>query len=185
MTITVRPATPADHEAVHQLHLATHAEHIAREDCYDAPSFEDSFLVPAAADKGNGLLIAEVDGTFAGHLAHFRYGNLWIRLRAIGDISVRSPLRRRGVARALVAEVERLAAAQKDNTVVALIWPANTISQATFEALGYTLSRPNNRRQFVEAVRTIRARPARPRWVIPLSFLIILVVGYNLTALGL
>lgn len=184
MRITIRPATLADHEAVRQLHLTTHAEHATREEGYDAPSFEDAVLAPPEKGGDRGLLIAEVDGVFAGHLAYFSIRSRRARALVVSDISVRAAMQRRGVARALLTVVEELATSSNDRAIVAGIWRANTASQATFRALGYTIRRSGTDQRLVGAVKALGTTPRRRRWAMPLMALILLALGFTFAALG-
>lgn len=92
-------------------------------------------------EQGVLLLVAEVDGKLAGYL----YGSLeerdWAKLLdahgAVHDVFVSAEFRKRGVARALMAEARARFKAMGAKQVVLYSAASNTEGQALFKELGF------------------------------------------------
>ncbi|QDC08457.1 GNAT family N-acetyltransferase [Oceanicola sp. D3] len=163
-SITIRDARAADVEAIATNHRATHAEHRARIDGYDDAPWDEQITGhltdPSQNPHGFTVLVAELGGHFAGHIAlHPFEHNKAGPVSHISDISVRAGDRGYGVGRSLVAAAEGRVAQQGGHGVVALIWPGNTISRAFFTTMGYATQLDKKERHVV-AYKDLRDMPA-------------------------
>lgn len=148
-SVRIRKARPSDFDAIRRLHRATFAEHAAREPAFDVktPFIEDyltgltrpfAWLRGVFGGQRAFVLVAEVDGTVAGHIAYTRYANRFGPYAAVvGDVSTDPALRRTGLARRLVEAMERREARDGVTGFAAGIWPENRASRQFFESLGY------------------------------------------------
>ncbi|WP_213546449.1 GNAT family N-acetyltransferase [Vannielia litorea] len=163
-SLSIRPATAADAEAIAALHRGTHAEHVAMIEGYDARPWDDEIIArlidPGAEARPFTVLVAALGGHFAGHLALHPIKALveGQRLFHISDVSVRAGDRGYGVGRALVKAAEEEATREGATAIIAQIWPANTASQQFFAAMGYS-SKPDSKRGLVVAGKALGEAP--------------------------
>ncbi|MBY6154227.1 GNAT family N-acetyltransferase [Vannielia litorea] len=161
--VTTRPATAEDAPAIAALHRATHAEHLAMIEGYaDEPwdaQITANLTDPEAEAPPFTVLVAELGGHFAGHIAMHPMPNVTGGPAAhISDISVRAGDRGYGVGRALVTAAEAEAERQGFSAALAMIWPNNKASQAFFTAMGYA-AQTNKARGMVIAAKRIGPPP--------------------------
>lgn len=175
--ITLRPAREEDRDLIRALHLATHAEHRAREKGYDEPPFDADILARLREGPAGGCLVAERGGAFAGYLAWSRHAKGRRSVIVVNDISVRPEHRRCGVGRALLGGVQAAAERWQAPAIVAPIWPGNAASQASFTAAGYRLDRPGADPRLVDAVRFTGISLPTPRWAIALAITIAIALA--------
>ena len=136
-TIHVRPAQHGDHAALVEFNAAMALE---TEDKVLDPGILDAGVAAVLTEPRRGFyLVAECDGAIAGCLmitfewSDWRNGDWWW----LQSVYIAVPYRRRGVFRALYAEVERLAAAAAHVVGVRLyVERDNTRAQHTYAALG-------------------------------------------------
>ena len=112
MTPVVRAARPGDGAALHAMMLALAQSHDAAGEVTAVPAdFERALFAPGGI---SGALLAECDGVPAGSaLWHRSFSSFRGReVMFLEDLSVLPAFRRRGVARALLANLARLAVAK-------------------------------------------------------------------------
>jgi GNAT superfamily N-acetyltransferase len=84
------------------------------------------------------LLVAEIDGAMAGHLAYF-WGLSMEGISPavfVGDLYVRDSYRRKGIGRMLMQHVRDLAQSGGANQVVWTVWSQNREAQEFYRRLG-------------------------------------------------
>jgi ribosomal protein S18 acetylase RimI-like enzyme len=152
VTWSIRQATEADLAPVIRLSGQTLADHQTRQpDQFFDPAnkalrewFEAAVHapdIPGAADSLASLLIAEKDGTFAGHLLLVQYSaphadGSMDRVAHVYDLSILPRFRRQGVGAALLAAARTLATAAEATVLRATIWAGNDASAGLFTAGG-------------------------------------------------
>ncbi|MGF1634123.1 MAG: GNAT family N-acetyltransferase [Phycisphaerae bacterium] len=148
--VSVRPATPNDAAtiALFNLRLAYESEGIKLNSMHIKEGVQ---AVLADANKGRYFL-AEADGVVAGQLlvtyewSDWRNGWVWW----LQSVYVRRDLRRKGVFRALLEHVSRVAADEHATGIRLYVEEANDAATSTYRALGFNLSsyrvmvRPSN-----------------------------------------
>ena len=162
---TIRPARPADLEAIGRLGAMLVVEHhdfdplrfIAPQP--DTPRRYGEFLVSQIGASGKLVLVAEVDGAVAGYAYGGIEGNDFLALRGpaglLYDLVVDPTRRRQGIGRQLLdaalAELGRLGAPR----VLLFTAEKNRTAQAVFEQSGF-------RRTMIEMTRELPDSPALP-----------------------
>lgn len=97
----------------------------------------------AIAEYDGRALVAEIDGAVVGHgFLLFRDDPAFVlpELRAhayVSDLFVRPEARGRGVATALMAELERIAAGRKVARIMLSVVAGNTVAEGLYQRLGY------------------------------------------------
>lgn len=146
MDITIRDVTEADFSTVETFIKMLHYSHaVVRPDIFLPEGFvynrEKDFL-PCLSEKGGIALLAQAEGDPAGLcLCHVRdrdnssLGNY--RECHVEDLVVHPDFRRRGVAKALMAEAERRAKALGAERLSLTVWRFNDSAQELYEGLGY------------------------------------------------
>ena len=147
MPPVIRHARPADRAALIEqfLGLNVHEDAITHDRVTDRAGAEESL---AAAEervaKSNGAaLVAEVAGRVVGHLfLTFEEAPPFVReeLRTyahIAELFVRPEARRAGVARALIAEAERIARARAISCITVSALAGNHSAEATYSRAGF------------------------------------------------
>jgi GNAT superfamily N-acetyltransferase len=148
MTCTIRPATPQDHAALAEqfLGLNLYEEDISHNRRTDVAGGEESLV--AAWDKvretGGHALVAELEGHVVGHMFMiFHNEPVFVReeLRPVAyvtDLFVREAARGRGIATALMAQAERLAAEGGVRRLMLGVLAGNHAAEALYARLGFT-----------------------------------------------
>ena len=147
MTITIREATADDLPLLADLNDEIQRQH--------ASAYPDDFLYPAdkvkvekffaalMRNKDNRIVVAERDGAAAGYLwyeAQRRRANALkpkLARLLVHHVFVRPEFRRRGVAAALMAEVQSAALDGGFQEVALDTWASNERAQAFFTAHGF------------------------------------------------
>jgi GNAT superfamily N-acetyltransferase len=129
MDYTVREANPNDIDDVFFL-----LEHFATSFTPDRKSFEDC-VDHLIHDGSAWLAVAECDGEIVGYCLGFDHYALYAngRVSWVEEITIKEPLRRKGIGRALMAEFEAWARS-RDSRLVAL---ATRRAAPFYAALGY------------------------------------------------
>lgn len=111
MSLTVRRLGPADIEAARDLN-ALYAHAFEDADTYRRERPDDPWLARQLAKPTIILLVAEVEGSIAGGLTAYILDKLEAARSEIYlyDLAVAEPHRRRGVATALIEELQHIAA---------------------------------------------------------------------------
>ena len=134
--LRVRPATSSDVPAIYRLlresAIAQHAEdHL----CVTPDDLlKDGF----GAAKRFDCLMAEADGKVAGIAVYFMIYSTWITRRVLylEDLYVTPEVRRRGVARALMSELARVAEKSGCGQIRWLVSRDNTVAVRFYESIG-------------------------------------------------
>lgn len=147
--VTIRRATPADLGAMTALHIASAAD-LANllPDWLAAPMREPLHaeltrgeFAKALEDADSTVLVAEVDGRVVGLALAVveRHTDDLIEapFLTVEYLETASAFRGRGVGRALMHEVETIAAARGIVTLELLVWSCNSPAIALYESLGY------------------------------------------------
>ena len=131
--MSVRPATPADEQALRELWEEFEAE-VPEPPGFEPEAWADEWALMRTVWSGGGIvLIAEDDDGAAGMLKARAIGARW----HIGPVQVRPRARRKGVARALVATCAE-AAREAGATYVSLdVLTSNTVAASVWRALGF------------------------------------------------
>ena len=150
MKIIVRAATAADLSALCELSLQSNEYHTA-----NAPYF---FQIPpekwvlerysaGAVNSDTTFLVAELNGKVVGFVrAELRPPPTLpilapVSMFLIEEVVVDQNYRRKGIARALMAEVENAARAKGITHIHLNVWGFNGSAKALYENLGYTVQR--------------------------------------------
>ncbi|MEO1470588.1 MAG: GNAT family N-acetyltransferase [Pseudomonadota bacterium] len=114
------------------------------------------------ADAQMTLRVAELAGRVAGYtLSHRGYESAFAaRGRYMADLAVAPEARRRGIARALVADVARITAAEGGQYVWWIVMPGNDEAQAFYETLGGVSAPVTTRAIFEAPFRALLTDPA-------------------------
>ncbi|MCI9403270.1 MAG: GNAT family N-acetyltransferase [Oscillospiraceae bacterium] len=146
MDLTIRDVTEADFSTVETFIKMLHYTHaVVRPDVFLPEGFvydrEKDFL-PCLPVNGGIALLAQADGQPAGLcLCHVRdrddssLGQY--KECHVSDLVVHPDFRRRGVAKALMAETEKRAKALGAERLSLTVWRFNESAQALYESLGY------------------------------------------------
>ena len=138
MTLTIRPATPADAQIIHAAilrmgaHLGT-AHHIAS----TPDDLARHGLAPGRAFEG---LIAEIDGRFAGMCLFLPVFSTWLGRPGVyvQDLFVEAEFRGRGVGERLLARVATIARERGATHLRLAVDDHNGSAQAFYERIGVT-----------------------------------------------
>ena len=134
----IRPATEADLPGIFAIY--------DREVLHGTATFDTEPKSPAGRlewfrDTANGrypILVAEVDGAIAGWTRLYAWSNRCAYARAAENaVYVHADHRGKGVGRALLAELIRIAPQREVQVLLARIVEGNPASQALHEALGF------------------------------------------------
>lgn len=111
MSLTVRRLGPADITAARDLN-ALYADAFEDSDTYRRDTPDDAWLAHQLAKPTIILLVAEVEGSIAGGLTAYILDKLEAARSEIYlyDLAVAEPHRRRGIATALIEELQHIAA---------------------------------------------------------------------------
>jgi ribosomal protein S18 acetylase RimI-like enzyme len=147
VVMTIRSARSGDYddlcalfEQVDALHRQQHPE-LFREP--DGPPRPREYLLALIADPQAALFVAQVDGQLGGFVsALLRQAPPYPilvprRFAVVDDLVVRADLRRMGLGRALMAQVERWARANGATAVELNVYAFNQGAIDFYEALGY------------------------------------------------
>jgi ribosomal protein S18 acetylase RimI-like enzyme len=139
MTLTIRPATPADAKSIGQL-MAQSANYLrALGDTTDFKFTAETYLRdgfgPNPAFSG---LVAEIDGEIVGHLLyHFGYDtDRAMRLLHIIDLMVREDRRGQGLGKRLMRQAAELGRASGVSELVWAVYKPNGLAVEFYERLG-------------------------------------------------
>jgi ribosomal protein S18 acetylase RimI-like enzyme len=144
--ITVRPATPADQDALGRyggaLMRAHHAADRRRFIQVEHPEAGyGRFLVSRITHPDSVVLVADRDGTVVGYIYADIESTSWMDLRGpcgfVHDVYVDAAARRSGVGRALVRAAIDWIHAKGRSQVVLLTKTGNESAQRLFKALGF------------------------------------------------
>jgi GNAT superfamily N-acetyltransferase len=148
MPILIRPAHAGDHDALVEQYLGLnlHEDPITHDRVIDRAGAAESLAVAEAwvAKSDGAVLVAEVEGRVVGHLfLTFEQSPPFVRaeLRAyayIAELFVRAEARRMGVARALLAEAERMARARGVSRIMVSALVGNGSAEATYDRAGFS-----------------------------------------------
>jgi GNAT superfamily N-acetyltransferase len=144
----IRPARAADHDALVEQYLGLnlHEDPITHDRVIDRAGAAQSLAVAEAwvAKTDGEILVAELDGRVVGHLfLTFEQSPPFVRpdLRAyayIAELFVRAEARRRGVARALLEEAERIARERGVSRIMVSALAGNDSAEATYDRAGFS-----------------------------------------------
>lgn len=145
MEVTVRDVVEGDYPVVEALIRQLHNSHAAVRPDVFTPGFaydrEGEFL-PCLSANGGVALLAQADGRPVGVCM----GRVWGRKDSslgryrechISDLVVETAFRRRGIAKALMAEAEKKAKALGAERVSLTVWNFNESARELYDALGY------------------------------------------------
>lgn len=125
---TLRPGTPADVEAMHELDLL----------CFDKPfRFDFRSMRKYATHPDAIVLIAEIEAEIRGFIIVNPTRRKALHSAYITTIDVHPDFRRQGMARALLTEAERRAAAAGAVTTQLHVYTGNESAIAFYESCGY------------------------------------------------
>jgi len=125
---TLRPGTPADVEAMHQLDLL----------CFDKPfRFDMKSMRKYATHPEAVVVIAESHGELRGFIVVNPTKRRAMHAAYITTLDVHPEFRRTGIARALVAEAEQRAASAGAATMQLHVYTGNLSAISFYEASGY------------------------------------------------
>jgi len=125
---TLRPGTPADVEAMHELDLL----------CFEKPfRFDFRSMRKYATHPEAIVLIAEVDAEVRGFVIVNPTRRKALHSAYITTLDVHPDFRRQGMARALMLEAERCAAASGAATMQLHVYTGNESAIAFYESTGY------------------------------------------------
>ena len=134
MTFSIRPAGPADAAVIADL-----IGELARDGDWSSP-LSATYAAKYLAHPGHGVLLAEEDGETVGLISYSIRPNLYHAADSclIEELIVRRRARGRGVGRALVEELERLAAARRCAEISVTTLPKNERAIRFYRRLGLT-----------------------------------------------
>ena len=134
MSITVRKANPTDAAAVADL-----INELARGGDWESPVTE-AYAAQYLARSGQGVLLAEENGEPLGLISYSLRPNLYHAADSclIEELIVHRRSRGQGVGRALVEELEQLAAARRCAEISVTTLPKNKAAIAFYRRLGFT-----------------------------------------------
>jgi len=125
---TLRPGTPVDVEAMHELDLL----------CFDKPfRFDRKSMRKYATHPEAIVVIAEFEGELRGFIVVNPTRRRALHSAYITTLDVHPDFRRMGIARALLAEAERLAAASGAVTMQLHVFTGNESAVSFYESAGY------------------------------------------------
>ena len=134
----IRPATPADHAAIHDIWTPITRDTTVTFSSYERSVAEIGDYIADRQARGREMFVAELDGVVAGFASYdqFRGGNGYVH--AMEHTIVLGPAARgRGIGRALMAAVEDHARAGGAHTMVAGVSGENAAGIAFHAAIGY------------------------------------------------
>jgi len=134
VAVTVRKATPADAAAVAEL-----IDELARTGDWESPVTQ-AYAAEYLASSGQGVLLAEEEGEPLGLISYSFRPNLYHAADSclIEELIVRQRARGRGVGRALIEALDRLAAARRCAEISVTTLPKNKAAIAFYRRLGFT-----------------------------------------------
>jgi len=134
VSISIRPAESADAAAVADL-----IGELARDGDWESP-VTTAYAARYLTHPGHGVLLAEEDGEPLGLISYSIRPNLYHAADSclIEELIVRRRDRGRGIGRALVEELERLAAARPCAEISVTTLPANNKAIRFYRRLGLT-----------------------------------------------
>ena len=139
MTLTIRPATPADAEAIGQL-MAQSADYLrSLGDTTDFRFTAETYLRDGfGPNPAFSALVAEVGGKIVGHLFyHFGYDTDWaIRLLYVIDLMVQENRRGQGVGKALMLRAAEICREAGGSEMVWAVYKSNQQAAEFYERLG-------------------------------------------------
>lgn len=145
--VTVRAADERDLAAIVRLNRVVQALHAEAEPDFFRPADDlpgiEGFHLAGIGEQGRKTLVAEVDGDVVGYVAlvlqqRGAHTFAWAHRRLLVDqVGVDPAYRRCGVGRALMAQVEAMAAELSVPEVALDTWSFNEEARRFFEALGY------------------------------------------------
>ena len=139
MTLSIRPATPADAEAIGQL-MAQSADYLrALGDTTDFRFTAETYLRDGfGPNPAFSALVAEVGGKIVGHLFyHFGYDTDWaIRLLYVIDLMVQENRRGQGIGKALMLRAAEICREAGGSEMVWAVYKPNQQAAEFYERLG-------------------------------------------------
>jgi ribosomal protein S18 acetylase RimI-like enzyme len=134
MSLSIRPAETADAGTIADL-----IEELARDSGWESPVTE-VYTAGYLVLSGQGVLLAEEDGRTRGLISYSMRPNLYHAAETclIEELIVRRDARGRGIGRALVEALERLAAARRCAEISVSTLPRNEAAIRFYRRLGFT-----------------------------------------------
>lgn len=134
----IRPAADADLDEILAIHNLAIRESLAIWTDVEVDRADRERWLAAHVADGHPVIVAEIDGRVAGYAAYGQWREkLGYRFTVENSVYVAEEFQRRGVARALMVELIRLARAAGMHTMIAGIEAGNTASIELHRQLGF------------------------------------------------
>lgn len=134
----IRPAVDADLDEILAIHNLAIRESLAIWTDVEVDRADRERWLAAHVADGHPVIVAEIDGRVAGYAAYGQWREkLGYRFTVENSVYVAEEFQRRGVARALMVELIRLAREAGMHTMIAGIEAGNTASIALHRQLGF------------------------------------------------
>jgi len=136
--VIIRPAVDADLDAILAIHNLAIRESLAIWTDVEVDRADRERWLAAHVADGHPVIVAEIDGRVAGYAAYGQWREkLGYRFTVENSVYVAEEFQRRGVARALMVELIRLAREAGMHTMIAGIEAGNTASIELHRQLGF------------------------------------------------
>ncbi|MBN9240256.1 MAG: N-acetyltransferase [Leifsonia sp.] len=134
----IRPAVDADLDEILSIHNLAIRESLAIWTDVEVDRADRERWLAAHVADGHPVIVAEIDGRVAGYAAYGQWREkLGYRFTVENSVYVAEEFQRRGVARALMVELIRLAREAGMHTMIAGIEAGNTASIELHRQLGF------------------------------------------------
>jgi len=136
--VIIRPAVDADLDEILAIHNLAIRESLAIWTDVEVDRADRERWLAAHVAHGHPVIVAEIDGRVAGYAAYGQWREkLGYRFTVENSVYVAEEFQRRGVARALMVELIRLAREAGMHTMIAGIEAGNTASIELHRQLGF------------------------------------------------
>jgi len=136
--VIIRPAVDADLDEILSIHNLAIRESLAIWTDVEVDRADRERWLAAHVADGHPVIVAEIDGRVAGYAAYGQWREkLGYRFTVENSVYVAEEFQRRGVARALMVELIRLAREAGMHTMIAGIEAGNTASIELHRQLGF------------------------------------------------
>lgn len=134
----IRPATDADLDGILAIHNAAIRDSLAIWTDVEVDRADRERWLAAHDEDGHPVIVAEVEGVVAGYAAYAQWREKsGYRHTMEHSVYIADEYQRRGLARALMTELIRLARERDVHVLIAAIEASNTASIALHEQLGF------------------------------------------------